>query len=300
MLPLWLLEWWSSGRKCAEVAPHFRRTDGEFGRLAQSDSIMRLDGKVILVTGASEGIGAACAHLFRDRGARLSLTARNEESLRRNAGPGDLVTAGDLRDSSFRQTFVERSIDHFGRIDILVNNAGVGLYAPAWRAPLEQTRDMFELNFMAPLHLIQQVVPHMRAARSGAIVNIGSIAGKVTLPWFTLYSASKYAVGSLTDGLRMELRSFGIHTMTVCPGYVKTRFQENVIAGNAPQLTGLRKRWAITPEQCAEDIASGLERSARTVVTPQTGWVFIALERVLPRAVDRRLEQIYLEQGMNG
>ena len=263
-------------------------------------SRVRLDGKVILITGASEGIGAACAQVFRSRGARLSLIARNEENLKRNAAPDDLITAGDLRDAGVRRGFVQRSLDRYGRIDVLINNAGVGLYAPAWRAPLDQTREMFELNFIAPLDLIQQVVPAMRSARSGFIVNVGSIAGKVTLPWFTLYSASKYALGSLTDGLRMELRSFGIHTMMVCPGYVKTRFQENVIAGTPPKLQGLRKRWAITPEKCAEDIARGVERSARTVVTPASGWALIALERILPGLVDRRLEQIYLEQGLNG
>lgn len=268
--------------------------------MASKLGIKRFDGKVILVTGASEGIGAACAQVFRRRGARLSLIARSEEKLRQVTRGDDLITAGDLRDAAVRRDVVRRTVEHFGRIDVLVNNAGVGLYAPAWRAPLDQTRDMFELNFMAPLDLIQQAVPYMREQHSGAIVNVGSIAGKVTLPWFTLYSASKFAIGSLTDGLRMELRSFGIHTMTVCPGYVKTRFQENVLAGVPPKLTGLRERWAITPERCAEDIVRGLERSARTIVTPRTGWVLVALERILPAVVDRRLESIYLEQGMNG
>ena len=92
---------------------------------------------------------------------------------------------------------------------------------------------MWELNFFAPLDLIQRVAPAMKRQRSGFIVNVGSIAGKVTLPWFTLYSASKYAIGSLTDGLRMELRQFGIHTMTVCPGYVNTRFQQECAARRA-------------------------------------------------------------------
>ena len=82
----------------------------------------------------------------------------------------------------------------------------MGMYAPSWNAPIDDVRRMFELNFFAPLALTQLVVPHMRERRSGMIVNVGSIAGKVTLPWFTLYSASKYALGSLTDGLRMELK----------------------------------------------------------------------------------------------
>jgi short-subunit dehydrogenase len=268
--------------------------------MASRLGIKRLDGKVILITGASEGIGAACADAFRRRGARLSLIARSEEKLRRVAISDDLITAGDLRDGAVRQEVVKRTVAHFGRIDVLVNNAGVGLYVPAWRAPLDQAREMFELNFMAPLDLVQHVVPHMRAQRSGTIVNISSIAGKVTLPWFTLYSASKYALGSLTDGLRMELQSFGIQTMTVCPGYVRTQFQQNVLAGSPPKLSGLRQRWAITPERCAEDIARGVERAARTVVTPATGWLLVGLSRILPTLVERRLERIYREQGLNG
>jgi uncharacterized protein len=261
---------------------------------------MHLDGKVTLITGASEGIGAACAQVFRQRGARLALVARSESKLRTVANPDDLIIAGDLRDANLRFAAIRWTIERFGRIDVLLNNAGVGLYAPAWRAPMEETRAMFELNFLAPLELIQHVVPHMRAQGGGTIVNVGSIAGKVTLPWFTLYSASKYAIGSLTDGLRMELRSFGIHTMTVCPGYVRTQFQQNVLTGSPPNLTGLRQRWAITAEKCAEDIARGIERGARTVVTPWSGWLLVALERLLPSIVDRRLERIYLEQGMNG
>lgn len=260
---------------------------------------MQLNAKVVLITGASEGIGAACAAAFRSRGARLSLIARSEEKLRLVAKDGDLITAGDLRSSAVRDDFVRRTIDRFGRADILVNNAGVGLYVPASRASLEETRAMFELNVFAPIHLVQLVLGHMRAHRSGMIVNVSSIAGKVTLPWFTLYSASKYALGALSDGLRMELRSEGIHCLTVCPGYVKTGFQRNVLSGHPPDLSGWRARSAITPEKCAAAIVRGVERDARTVVTPRRGWILIALARMFPSLVDRQLERIYLRQVPN-
>jgi short-subunit dehydrogenase len=256
---------------------------------------MRLDGAVALITGASEGIGAACARLLRARGARLSLAARSEDKLRLVAREDDLVNPGDLRLTNDRRRIVERTLEHFGRVDILINNAGIGLYAPSHESRMEDARELFELNFFAPLELVRLVVPGMKQRCTGAIVNIGSIAGKVTLPWFTLYSASKYAIGSLTDGLRMELHRFGIHCMTVCPGYVHTRFQQNVIAGEPPVLTGLRKRWAITPERCAEDIVRGLEREARTVVIPRSGWLLVAAQRLFPGALDRRLESIYLQ-----
>ena len=86
----------------------------------------------------------------------------------------------------------------------------------------------------------------MRARRTGMIVNVGSIGGKVVLPWLTLYSVSKYAVGALTDGLRMELKRDGVHTMLVCPGYVKTGFQKNVRSGQAPEKVQKARRFAIT------------------------------------------------------
>lgn len=257
---------------------------------------MRLDGKVAIVTGASEGIGASLASLLHSRGAVLSLTARSEGKLRAVAGPNALITAGDLLDPEVRQSVVARTAERFGRIDLLINNAGVGLYSPSHTASIDDARRMWELNFFAPLDLIQRVAPLMKQQRSGVIVNVGSIAGKMTLPWFTLYSASKYAIGSLTDGLRMELRSFGIHTMTVCPGYVKTRFQQNVLHGTPPALAGRSRQWAISPEECAEAIVRGIERGKRTVVTPASGWLLILMERMFPNVVDRQLERIYMQQ----
>ena len=164
-----------------------------FGRRAGRFTavIMRIDGKVVLITGASEGIGAACAAEFARSGARLSLTARNEEGLRRAAGQEGLVTPGDLTEEQVRRRSVERTLERFGAIDILVNNAGLGFYGPSWSAPMEEVRRLMELNFFAALGMIQLVAPHMRARRSGMIVNVGSIASKMTLPWMTIYSTSK-------------------------------------------------------------------------------------------------------------
>jgi short-subunit dehydrogenase len=250
---------------------------------------MRIDGKVVLITGASEGIGAACAAEFARSGAKLSLTARSEEGLRRAAGPDGLVTAGDLTSEETRRRVVERTMERFGAIDILINNAGVGFYLPSWRAPMEQARGLMELNFFALLGMTQLVVPHMRERRTGMIVNVSSIGGKMTLPWMTLYSASKYAVGSLTEGLRMELRRDNVKTMLVCPGYVKTGFQQHVTAGHAPERLVRMRRMAITAAECALAIRRGVERDARTIVTPKPGWILVGLTRLFPRIVEARM-----------
>jgi short-subunit dehydrogenase len=252
---------------------------------------MRIDGKVVIVTGASGGIGAACAVEFARAGAKVSLCARSEEGLRRAAPDGALITPGDLTDEAVRRRVVERTLERFGAIDILINNAGMGLYIPSWEAPETEVRRMMELNFFALLGMVRLVVPHMRARHSGTIVNVGSIGGKIALPWLTVYSASKYAVGALTEGLRMELRRDCLRTMLVCPGYVLTEFQQRAI-GEVPPPMVKGRRFAITPARCAADIRRGVERDARTVMSPRTGWLLVAAARLLPRAVEARLARM--------
>ena len=168
----------------------------------------------------------------------------------------------------------------------------MGLYSAASSAPMDEARALFELNLFAPLALAQLVVPGMRERRRGTIVNISSIAGKVTLPWFTLYSVSKFALGSLTDGLRMELKPYGIHAMTVWPGYVKTDFQAHALGTRPPETIRKGKQFAITAAECAEAIARGVERDAHNVVTPRIGWILVAVNRLLPRFVESRLAAI--------
>jgi short-subunit dehydrogenase len=254
---------------------------------------MDIRDKVVLITGASEGIGAACASLFRERGARVVLNSRFRDRLQTVAREGDLIVPADLYDAGDRRRLIETAIERRGRIDVLINNAGAGLYGPAWNAPEAETRKLFELNFFAPLHLAQLAARHMRERRSGCIVNVSSIAGKITLPWLTLYSASKYAICSLTDGLRMELAPFGIHAMAVCPGYVLTNFQQNVLSsGRPPHRVAASRRFAITAEQCARAIVRGVEREARTVMTPAGGWVLVAAARLFPRIVDAALRRM--------
>jgi short-subunit dehydrogenase len=260
---------------------------------------MNLRDKVVLITGASEGIGAACVAAFRSRGAKLALAARSRESLERVAGSDGLVLAGDLMDRGARENAIESTVKRYGRLDVLVNNAGVGMYAPAWKAPLEEVRRMFELNLFVALELAQLAVPHMRQQGAGAIVNVSSIAGRVPLAWFTLYSASKFALSAMTAGLRMELRSLGIHCVEVCPGYVKTGFQQHALAGRPPDRLWRMRRFAITADQCAEALVQGVERGRRTVVTPRAGWLLMAARALFPRLVDAQMERIYLGLDMH-
>jgi len=237
-----------------------------------------------LITGASRGIGAACAEAFSRRAAMLSLTSRTPIGYSGDA----LITAGDITDPADRARVVEATLDCFGRIDILINNAGQGSYEPVLLADRDSSRKIFDLNFFAPLALAQLVVPHMRRQGGGTIVNVSSIAGQIALPWMSMYSSTKFALGAITNALRIELRADGIRMMTVCPGYVNTDFHSHAI-GTPPSMIAGAKPFAISATRCAEAIARGVERDARTVVTPGIGWFLVWLERVFPSVVDSRL-----------
>ena len=203
---------------------------------------MRIERRVVIITGASRGIGAALARELRQAGARLVLAARNE-ALRQVAAADDGVVAGDITDTSTRARILAEALRRFGRVDLLVNNAGVGHYRNSIEAESEEIRALWELNFFAPLELARLVVPQMLrqprlpgADEAGMVVNVSSVAGKVTLPWFSMYSASKFALCSWTEGLRMEYWAKGIRTLAVCPGYVRTEFQANVLSERAGPL----------------------------------------------------------------
>lgn len=254
---------------------------------------MNLANKIVLITGASQGIGAACARKFQERGAKLALVARSEDKLRAVAREGDLVLPGDLLDASFRRQSIERTISHFRRLDVLVNNAGIGLYEPSWSAPMDTTRQMFELNFFAPLDLVHHAVPRMKQQGSGCIVNVSSIGGFIPLPWFTLYSSTKFALTALTDGLRTELRRSNIHCIGVYPAYVKTEFQEHVLIGRPPDSLMRMRRFRITVEECASAIIAGIEQDRETVIVPRAGRLLGIFRALFPRAVDGRLARTY-------
>jgi short-subunit dehydrogenase len=245
--------------------------------------------KVYIVTGASDGIGAQLALALRARGATLVLSGRDEPRLQAVATPQDLVMPGDLTLETTRAALIENTINRFGRIDGLINNAGRGSYYKPSQAPLDDARNLFELNFFAPLHLAQLATPWLIRSQ-GSLVNVGSIASQVSLPWLPIYSASKFALASLTQTQRIELRRHAVHVMAVFPGYVRTEFQAHAAGSSPPGEIVKARRFAVTPHDCAQAIVRGLERRSNVVVTPRIGWLLIWLNRLFPRLVESRLD----------
>lgn len=259
---------------------------------------MDLRNKVVMITGASEGIGAACADAFRNRGARLSLNALEAAGPCAAESRDVSVTIGDITLPDVRKAFVERTLAAFGTVDLLVNNAGIGLYSPCYEAPLPLVQRMFDVNVFAALGLAQLCIPHLIAKRHGCVVNVASVGAWVSLPWATTYCATKYALRCISEGMRRELAGTGVNVVTVYPGIVATRFREHVLHGAAPaDVQDIRR--VIRPEQLAEAIARGVERDARSVVLPRIGFLFRAMGAFTPWLMDIYLGRMY-ERELRG
>jgi short-subunit dehydrogenase len=250
-----------------------------------------LEGKVVIVTGASAGIGASLVNGLRERGARIALVARDNAKLIILASADDLVIAGDLTEDRLRTEVVERTIERWGRLDVLINNAGRGSYYSVVDSPLDDAHSMFELNFFAPLHLAQLAAPWLIRSK-GTIVNVSSIAGQMSIPWLPVYSASKFALASLTSTQRMEFRRHGVNVMGVFPGYVNTEFQAHAAGAAPPDKIVKGKRFSVSAEECARAILHGIERRRRMVVTPRVGWLLVGLHRLFPNVVESQMETI--------
>ena len=247
---------------------------------------MKLEGRVVLITGGAEGIGAACAREFSSRGARISILDVNppgEPSLK-----DVLFTQGDVTQQRSRELFVERTLHQFGAIDVLLNNAGVGLYQTVSTTSLALSMQMFELNVFAPLALTQLVIPVFASKRSGVLVNFASIAAQVALPWAPMYCASKAAMGSLSGSMRRELKRYGIRVVTVAPGVVDTRFRSHVLAGAPP--APVAAIGGIPAAQLARAIRRKIEGHGSSVVEPWYGRLFALADRFTPWLTDAYIE----------
>jgi NAD(P)-dependent dehydrogenase (short-subunit alcohol dehydrogenase family) len=180
--------------------------------------------KVVLITGCSTGIGRNLALRLSEAGYCVVATARNAETL--GDLPGALKLSLDVTQPDSINQAVTEMIERFGRVDVLVNNAGYALRGALEEIPVEQIQQMFDVNVFGVLRMVQAVAPHMRMQRAGCIINISSIAGKLSMPANGSYSASKFALESLSDALRLELAPFGIQVIVVEPGAIKTHFDE--------------------------------------------------------------------------
>lgn len=181
--------------------------------------------QTILITGASSGLGRATAQLFHDKGWNVIATMRNPEAETELTELDDvLVTRLDVQDAQSITDAVDAGLARFGRIDALVNNAGYGAYGPLEATPIDKIRRQFDVNVLGLLATTKALLPHFRTNRSGTVLNISSMGGRITFPLGTLYHGSKFAVEGLSEALHYELAPFGVRVKLVEPGGIRTDF----------------------------------------------------------------------------
>ncbi len=244
--------------------------------------------KVVILTGASAGIGAATARLFAGAGARLALAARSREPLERLAAalPGaPLAVPTDVADPAACAALVAAAAARFGRVDILINNAGVGLAGPVAALDPADLARALAVDLLGPLHLMQAALPQM--AGRGQIINVSTVLAAQPLPYLGGYAAAKAALERLSEALRMELRGAGVAVSVVRPGTTRTAFSANRLGAGAE-----RRRLAprgVPPEAVARAILRAAHREPRLAYVSAGDRLGVILARLLPGVVEGAL-----------
>lgn len=243
---------------------------------------------VVVVTGASTGIGRALAFAWAERAARLVLNARNVDALEEVAstcrvrGADAVIVPGDITKSAVQSALVEGAQASFGSIDVLVNNAGVGLYGAFDAIAPETLREVLELNTVAPMRVTQLALPALEASR-GTVVMMSSIAGLVAMPRTGGYAASKFALEALSTSLRAELAAQGssVRVCVVRPGLTETAFAENArVAEGAPTRTGMKGVAIMSAEDVARATLHAVDRGVAEIDLTLGARALVTLGRV--------------------
>ncbi len=223
--------------------------------------------KVILITGASSGIGEACARLLAEKGAHLLLGARRTERLEklvgeiREAGGSAEYRRLDVTSREEVQAFVDFAVERYGRVDVLLNNAGVMPLSPLDALKVDEWDRMIDVNIRGVLHGIAAALPLMQAQRSGQFVNVASIGAYSVVPTGAVYCATKYAVRAISDGLRQEVGG-DIRVTLVSPGVVESELAESISDTQSREMMREFRKIAITPDAIARAVAYAVEQPA--------------------------------------
>ncbi len=247
---------------------------------------MEMDGKVVVVTGASMGIGEEIARIFADHGGRVVLLSRDAsraEAARHRIGHTDrtVALACDVTHREEVDRVLGLTLHHFDRVDVWVNNAGIGIRDSVAEMDMAACRALFETNFFGMIHCLQAVVPLMREGGGGTIINISSVAGHIPVPFMSPYCASKFALNSLGKGARLELKRDNINLLTVCPGYVSTEFGAHMVTNRRGKLRPDSVR-GITAGRVARATYHGYLKRKREVIVPWTMIPVIKMYQLFP------------------
>jgi short-subunit dehydrogenase len=252
-----------------------------------------MNGKVVVITGASSGIGRALAIEYAKRGAHLSLAARRIDKLKElkaSLSASDiLISKTDVTSEQSCKDLIQNTIQHFGKIDVLINNAGLSMRALFDDIDLVSFKQVMDVNFYGTVYCTKYALPHLISAK-GSLVGIISVAGHVGLPARSAYSASKFAVRGFLDTIRLENLYTGLHVLVAAPGFTASEIRKSALTANGlPQGETPRKEdKMMRAEVCAQLVADAIEKRERSLVlTFKEGKLSVFLGKFFPMLLDR-------------
>jgi short-subunit dehydrogenase len=252
---------------------------------------MNLNGKVVVITGASMGIGEAIALEFIRHGAKVVFSSRDAqraEAARQRVGNVDhtFAMACDVSKRSDLERLLQETLSRFGRVDVWVNNAGFGLMDSVASMDMRECRRMFDTNLFGVLDAMQLVIPMMKQQGSGCIINVASTAGHIAVPFMAGYCASKHALRAIGNAARLELKETGVNVLTVCPGYISTDFSVNAVKGKDRLRLGAAAKRGITADRVARATLRAYLGGKREISVPWRDHIVIKLYETFPGLVN--------------
>ncbi|HEU5053677.1 MAG TPA: SDR family oxidoreductase [Hanamia sp.] len=260
------------------------------------------ENKIVVITGGTDGIGKALVAGFLHKGASVSTCSRTEEKLsslkKEFSGKSLFTMTADVSNEVDCRNFIERTLEHFGKIDILINNAGISMRAEFKDTDLDTLKKVMDINFWGAVYCTKFALDSI-IKNKGSIVGVSSVAGFRGLPGRSGYSASKFALNGWLEALRTELLKTGVNVMWVCPGFTKSNIRNAALNKNAePQKESpLEEDKLMTAEECALHIMNAIKKRKRTIVLTFTGKETVYLNKLFPGLADKLTHRFFYKNG---
>jgi dehydrogenase/reductase SDR family protein 7B len=250
--------------------------------------------KVVIITGASSGIGKALAEKFAELHANLVLASRNSNALEMLAEKlkdrkiNLLIVKTDVSKESDCKELIERTVKRFGRIDILVNNAGISMRALFENTDLTVIKQLMDVNFWGTVYCTKYALPYLLTEK-GSVVGVSSIAGYKGLPGRSGYSASKFAIQGFLEVLRIENMTRGLHVLIACPGFTASNIRNTALAGDGSQQgeSPREELSMMTAEKVADKIITAIQKKKQNIIMTTQGKMTVLLNKFFPKWMDR-------------
>ncbi|MEP7171491.1 MAG: SDR family oxidoreductase [Bacteroidota bacterium] len=253
-----------------------------------------MNGKIVIITGATSGIGKACAIAFAEKGASVIISGRNEaklneaENILRKITENVLAIRGDVSNENDCKRIIDDTIKKFGKIDVLVNNAGISMRALFEEVDLAVIKKVMDINFWGTVYCTKYAMPHLLKS-NGSVVGVSSAAGKKGLPGRTGYSASKFAVEGFLESLRIENLKKNLHVLVACPGFTTSNIRNAALSkdGKVQGESPRDESKMMSAEKVAEEILNAVKKRKRDLILTSDGKLIVWLNKFFPSMMDK-------------